>query len=62
MKNGLRQVLCVMTLLSYHLIVLYVLSHQEGDLNACEDILKTQLSVRFHLFSYKERSLLIIIF
>lgn len=44
MKNGLRQVLCVMTLLSYHLIVLYVLSHQEGDLNACEDILKTQLS------------------
>lgn len=44
MKNGLRQVLCVMTLLSYHLIVLYVLSHQEGDLDACENILKSQLS------------------
>lgn len=49
MKDGLRQVLCVMTLLSYHLIVLYVLSHHEGDLAACENILKTQLQVSYRI-------------
>lgn len=43
--NGLRQVLCVMTLLSFHLIVCYVLSHQEGDLAYCEEILTKQLKV-----------------
>lgn len=43
--NGLRQVLCVMTLLGYHLIVCYVLSHQEGDLVFCDEILEKQLSV-----------------
>lgn len=52
--SGLRQVLCVMTLLGYNLIVCYVLSHQEGDLVFCEDILKKQLVVssheRFHVF------------
>lgn len=41
--TGIRQILCVMTLLSYHLIVLYVLSHQEGDLKLCDEILQTQL-------------------
>lgn len=41
--GGLRQILCVMTLLGYHLIVLYVLSHHEGDLIVCEEILQTQL-------------------
>lgn len=41
--GGLRQILCVMTLLAYHLIVLFVLSHHEGDLNVCEEILQTQL-------------------
>lgn len=41
---GLRQVLCVMTLLGYHLIVCYVLSHQEGDLVFCDEILNSQLA------------------
>lgn len=41
---GLRQVLCAMTLLGYHLIVCYVLSHQEGDLEFCDEILNTQLA------------------
>ena len=50
--TGLRQVLCVMTLLGYNLIVCYVLSHQEGDLVFCEDILKKQLTVSsFKLFN-----------
>ncbi|XP_055922377.1 tetratricopeptide repeat protein 39B-like isoform X2 [Eupeodes corollae] len=40
---GLRQVLCAMTLLGYHLIVCYVLSHQEGDLVFCDEILNKQL-------------------
>jgi Protein of unknown function (DUF3808) len=44
--TGLRQVLCVMTLLGYHLIVCYVLSHQEGDLDYCDAVLENQLSVR----------------
>uniref|UniRef100_A0A1A9VR88 Tetratricopeptide repeat protein 39B n=1 Tax=Glossina austeni TaxID=7395 RepID=A0A1A9VR88_GLOAU len=40
---GLRQVLCAVTLLGYHLIVCYILGHQEGDLVLCDDILQTQL-------------------
>lgn len=40
---GIRQVLCVMTLLGYNLIVCYVLSHKEGDLNFCDDLLVKQL-------------------
>lgn len=43
--EGIRQVLCVMTLLGYNLIVCYVLSHQEGDLNLCEKILTKQLTI-----------------
>lgn len=43
--GGLRQVLCTMTLLGYHLIVCYVLSHQDGDLVFCDEMLKQQLSV-----------------
>lgn len=43
---GIRQVLCVMTLLGYNLIVCYVLSHQEGDLKYCDELLQHQLSVR----------------
>lgn len=43
--TGLRQVLCVMTLLGYHLIVCYVLSHHEGDLEFCDAMLQQQLSV-----------------
>ncbi|RZB38811.1 tetratricopeptide repeat protein 39B, partial [Asbolus verrucosus] len=41
--DGLRQILCLMTLLGYNLIVLYVLSHQEGDIKVSEEILKKQL-------------------
>lgn len=43
--TGLRQVLCVMTLLGYHLIVCCVLTQQEGDLEFCEEVLNQQLSV-----------------
>lgn len=43
--TGIRQVLCVMTLLGYHLIVCYVLSHQEGDLEFCDKTLREQLAV-----------------
>lgn len=43
--NGLRQILCTMTLFSYHLIVCYVLSNQEGDLDLCDELLNKQLTV-----------------
>lgn len=47
--DGIRKVLCVMTLLAYNLIVCYVLSHQEGDLKLCDEILNKQLQVsRMH--------------
>lgn len=52
--TGLRQVLCVMTLLGYHLIVCYVLSHQEGDLNFCDELLNRQLTVSFEKFDFLE--------
>ncbi|XP_046801281.1 tetratricopeptide repeat protein 39B-like [Lucilia cuprina] len=42
---GLRQILCAMTLLGYHLIVSYVLSHQEGDLKFANEILNSQLEL-----------------
>lgn len=45
LKQGLRHVLSVMTLLTYHLITVYVLSHSDGDLELCDAILKTQLLV-----------------
>ncbi|KAL1493308.1 hypothetical protein ABEB36_011387 [Hypothenemus hampei] len=41
--NGIRQILCTMTLLGYNLIVLPVLSHREGDTVICQDILDNQL-------------------
>ncbi|KAF5274539.1 hypothetical protein FQA39_LY07151 [Lamprigera yunnana] len=41
--EGLRKILCVMTLLGYNTIVLNVLSHGEGDFKICEDILETFL-------------------
>lgn len=43
--DGIRQVLCVMTLLAYNLIVCYVLSHQEGDIEFCDNVLSKQLKV-----------------
>lgn len=47
--EGIRQVLCVMVLLGYHLIVCYVLSHREGDLAYCDRILTKQLTVSTHI-------------
>ncbi|XP_012280731.1 tetratricopeptide repeat protein 39B [Orussus abietinus] len=44
-RNGIRQVLCVMTLLSYNLIVSFILSHAESDLQWCEKTLDEQLSL-----------------
>ncbi|XP_066247193.1 tetratricopeptide repeat protein 39B-like isoform X1 [Euwallacea similis] len=41
--NGIRQILCMMTLLGYNLIVMHVLSHREGDIAICQDILDKQL-------------------
>lgn len=43
--DGIRKVLCVMILLAYNLIVCYVLSHQEGDLAFCDEVLNEQLRV-----------------
>ncbi|XP_031335383.1 tetratricopeptide repeat protein 39B-like isoform X2 [Photinus pyralis] len=43
--GGLRKILCVMTLLGYNSIVLQVLSHGEGDLAICEDILDNFLKM-----------------
>jgi hypothetical protein len=45
LHRSIRHVLCVMTLLGYHLIVLYVLSHTDGDLEFCDEILRSQLQV-----------------
>ncbi|KAF4527043.1 hypothetical protein B566_EDAN001591 [Ephemera danica] len=45
LHESLRQVLCVMVLLGYHLIVVYVLSYNDGDLNFCDEILRHQLQM-----------------
>lgn len=49
--DGIRQVLCIMTLLAYNLIVCYVLSHQEGDIEFCDNVLQTQLKVCVCVFA-----------
>ncbi|KAG5876911.1 hypothetical protein JTB14_037736 [Gonioctena quinquepunctata] len=41
--NGLRQILCIMTMLGYNLVVLHVLSHKEGDIKMCQEIIDEQL-------------------
>lgn len=43
-KRGLRQVLCVMTLLSYNLLACCILSHVDGNLEWCEKALDEELS------------------
>lgn len=43
LTDGIRNILSVLALLTYHLIVLYVVSHSDGDLEFCEEILRTQL-------------------
>lgn len=45
LQHSIRQVLSVMTLLGYHLIVVYVLSHAEGDLSFCDEILRSQMQL-----------------
>ncbi|XP_076236050.1 tetratricopeptide repeat protein 39B [Calliopsis andreniformis] len=44
-RRGLRHVLCAMILLSYNLIVSFVLSHTDGDLDWCEKVLTEELSI-----------------
>ncbi|XP_012534920.1 tetratricopeptide repeat protein 39B [Monomorium pharaonis] len=44
-RRGLRQILCVMTLLAYNLVVTFVLSHSDGDLDWCERVLEQELSI-----------------
>ncbi|XP_012252394.2 tetratricopeptide repeat protein 39B-like isoform X2 [Athalia rosae] len=41
--NGLRQVLCALTLLSFNLIVMYVLADSQSDLKWCEKTLNEEL-------------------
>lgn len=45
LHHSVRQILCVMTLLGYHLMVMYVLSHTDGDLQTCDEILRNQLQL-----------------
>ncbi|XP_025408940.1 tetratricopeptide repeat protein 39B-like isoform X2 [Sipha flava] len=42
---GLRHVLCVLTLLTYNLVVIYVFSQEEGDLEFCDIALRQQLAL-----------------
>jgi hypothetical protein len=56
LHESLRQVLCVMVLLGYHLIVVYVLSHSDGDLKFCDEILKRQLQVNIQHLCNKIQS------
>ncbi|XP_066586378.1 tetratricopeptide repeat protein 39B-like [Prorops nasuta] len=43
-RRGLRQVLCAMALLSYNLVVSFILTPADGDLEWCEKALDTELS------------------
>ncbi|XP_059491275.1 tetratricopeptide repeat protein 39B-like isoform X2 [Neocloeon triangulifer] len=43
LDKSLRQVLCTMTLLGYHLIIVFTLNHVEGDTKLCETILQKEL-------------------
>lgn len=45
LHHSIRQILCVMTLLGYHLMVVYILSHTDGDLEMCNEILRSQLQL-----------------
>lgn len=44
-KTGLRHILCVMNLLCYNLIITFVLSHSDGDLDWCEQVLEQELKL-----------------
>ncbi|KAL2717246.1 tetratricopeptide repeat protein 39B-like [Vespula squamosa] len=43
-RRGLRQILCVMTLLSYNLYACFILSHADGNLDWCEKALNEELN------------------
>ncbi|CAL8082014.1 unnamed protein product [Orchesella dallaii] len=45
LRGSLRQILCAMVLLGFHLFVLYVLGYGDGDLELAEVIIQDQLSV-----------------
>lgn len=49
--RGLRHVLCVLTMLTYNLVVIYVFSQEEGDLEFCDITLRQQLAVMFRLLA-----------
>ena len=51
LRGSLRQVLCAMVLLGYHLFVSYVLGYGEGNLDLCDKILKQELAVSFVYFN-----------
>ncbi|CAH1118748.1 unnamed protein product [Phaedon cochleariae] len=41
--NGVRQIMCVMMMLGYNLFFFPVLSHRDGDLKTCKELMQTQL-------------------
>ncbi|XP_050426183.1 tetratricopeptide repeat protein 39B-like isoform X2 [Adelges cooleyi] len=45
LPTGLRHVLCVITLLTYNLVVVYVFSQEDGDLEFCDAALRQQLAL-----------------
>lgn len=45
LKNGFMHVLSVLSLLSYNLIIKYLVSQEEGDLELCDKILQDQLQL-----------------
>lgn len=47
LAGSLRQILCSMVLLGFHLFVSYVLGYGDGDLVLAERLINQQLSVRF---------------
>ena len=48
LNGGLRQVLCAMTLLGYHLVIQFFVNNHDDVPKLCEDILSEQLKVFLH--------------
>lgn len=58
LERSIRRILCAIVLLGYHLIIVYVLSNNEGNLVQASAILEEQLKViskhvTFCLFCFK---------
>ena len=49
-EDSIRSVLCALVLLGYHLIVVYVLSSDDGNLALVHSILEGQLKVNVSLY------------